>query len=137
MKKEPSPRFKIYALLALVSSLLFVQCNLENKKVQQMLEEDAKAMNAQCPKMEDPFTRHDGCQVLPDKVFQYNYTIMVNDSALRPLYETQLIPSIKKNVKTHPVYAAYRKNKVTIRIVYSDTLKNELLKFDVTPKDYE
>lgn len=136
MKISHPLKFRFYTILILTCSLLFVQCNLEDKKVQEMLEKDVQQANTLCPKMEDPITRHDSCVALPGRIFQYSYTLMeVNDSLLAD-FKRSGIPNVKTRVKTDPLFETYRACNVTIRCVYNDTLKNEIFRFDVTPKDY-
>lgn len=68
------------------------------------LVESASEINKSCPIMIDNATRLDNTIALPDKVFQYNYTLvsMNKDSINIDEFKSYLEPTIIEFVKTNP-----------------------------------
>jgi hypothetical protein len=98
----------------------------------------ASELNKSCPIMVDQHTRLDNAAVMPNNVFQYNYTLVnldkseVNIDTLKKYVE----PGLINNVKTHPDLQVYRDNKVTMAYNYRDKNGVFVLRINVTPDLY-
>lgn len=132
MKKK----FLLTLSICLTLSILFVQCN-KKKSIEEILKEEVALVNKQCPMLEDAVTRRDSCSVVDGKTFQYHYSLLEVDSASIEEFKKEGIVNVKSNVKSNPIYAPFRAEDVTFRLIYSDTLGVELFRFDVSPEDYK
>jgi hypothetical protein len=101
--------------------------------------EIASELNKNCPIMVDNATRLDNATPLPDKIFQYNYTIisMVKDSINIDQLKNNLEPSIINFVKSNPEMKMVRDNKYTINYSYRDKNGVFLFTISVTPEVYK
>lgn len=99
----------------------------------------ANEINKTCPMMIDKETRLDNTMSLPDKTFQYNYTLvnMVKDSIIIPPLQQYLERYIINNVKTNPDLKDFRDNKTTMEYYYKDKNGVLILKIAVTPEQYK
>lgn len=103
------------------------------------LMEIAGELNKTCPIMVDSLTRLDNAIALPDKVFQYNYSLI---SGSREYMDTEglktyLSPRIVNDVKTNPGMKFIRDNKVTVNYSYKDLNGEFLFLITVKPEDYQ
>jgi acetyltransferase-like isoleucine patch superfamily enzyme len=103
------------------------------------LMEVAKEINKSCPIMVDNETRLDNSIALPDKVFQYNYTLIstLKDSIDIEVLKSYLEPNLKNFVKTNPDMQTMRENKTTLKYYYKDMNGSHILTITVRPEDYE
>lgn len=94
----------------------------------------ASELNESCPIMVDNMTRLDNAITLPDKVFQYNYTIinLVKDSIDLDKIKSNLEPTITNYVKTNPDMQTMREYETTFKYSYKDM--NGVFLFDITVK---
>ena len=98
----------------------------------------ASEINKSCPMMIDKETQFDNAVALPDKVFQYNYTLVnmekgtVDTVAIR----NYIIPIATNNVKTNPDMKYQRENKITLKYYYKDKHGDYLFSFVVSPDQY-
>lgn len=122
--------------LAICASCLFIQCD-KKKTIEDILKDEAMLVNKECPILEDAVTRRDSCSVIDGKTFQYHYTLLEIDSTIIANFKGEGITNIKNNVKKNPLYAPFRDEDVTFRLIYCDTLGIELFRFDVKPEDYK
>lgn len=99
----------------------------------------ANEFNKSCPIMIDEATRLDNTVALPNKVFQYNYTLVGVDksSADIPEMKNYLKPLITDNVKSNPDMQKFRDDKVTLKYSYKDRTGHYLFSISVNPADYE
>jgi hypothetical protein len=101
--------------------------------------EAANQLNESCPLMVDEETQLDNAVVLPDNIFQYNYTMVnsekqeINTTELRNYLE----PLLTNNVKTNPDLKIYRDNKVTMNYYYKDKFGEAVMKISVSPDKYK
>jgi hypothetical protein len=107
--------------------------------IDKALMQTASELNKTCPIMVDKYTRLDNAVALPDKTFQYNYTILGTD-ALKINLDTlknRIEPGIINNVKTNPEMKSFRDDKVTL--VYNYYYKEHVFAFKipVTPDMYQ
>lgn len=107
--------------------------------IDKMMMEAASEINKTCPFMVDQYTRFDNAVALPNKSFQYNYTLVdiekseVNFDTVKKYIE----PGIINNVKTSPELKIYRDNKTTFIYYYRDKNGVFVFKLNVTPEMYE
>ena len=98
----------------------------------------ANEINKTCPMMVDNFTRLDNTTVLPDKVFQYNYTLT---TTLKSEVDTSIFGKIKlnaiSNARTNPDMKDIRDNDLTLSYYYKDKNGVFISKFNVTPNEYK
>lgn len=103
------------------------------------LTEAASEVNKSCPMMVDEETRLDNAVSLPDKVFQYNYTLInlakedVDTTEAHKLLDKGIID----NVKTNPDLASFRDNKVTLVYNYKDKNQDYMLSLKIVPEMYK
>lgn len=129
-------KFLLTLTICAALSLVFVQCD-KKKTIEEILKEEVALVNKQCPMLEDAVTRRDSCSVVDGKTFQYHYSLLEIDSASIAEFKNEGIANIRNNVKANPLYAPFRAEDVTFRLIYTDTLGVELFRFDVSPKDYK
>ena len=98
----------------------------------------ANEINKTCPMMVDNYTRLDNTTVLPDKVFQYNYTLT---TTLKSEVDTSIFGKIKlnaiSNARTNPDMKDIRDNDLTLSYYYKDKNGVFISKFNVTPNEYK
>lgn len=99
----------------------------------------AGELNKSCPIMVDNATRLDNSIALPDKVFQYNYTLvsLVKDSVNTDEIKKILEPRIINQVKTDPQMKFVRDHKVTVNYSYRDRTGVNLFTISVSPEQYK
>lgn len=99
----------------------------------------ASELNKTCPIMIDQETRLDNALAMPNKAFQYNYTLInldeseVNVDTLKKYIE----PFIVNSIKTNPDMKMFRDNKVTMIYYYCDKDGDFVYKLSITPDMYE
>jgi hypothetical protein len=103
------------------------------------LMEIASELNKTCPIMVDSLTRLDNTIALPNKVFQYNYSII---SGSKQYIDTEglksfLTPRIINEVKTNPGMKFVRDNNATVNYSYKDLNGEFLFLIAVKPEDYK
>lgn len=95
-------------------------------------------INKQCPILVDRETRLDNAAVLPDKVFQYNYTLINLSKEQVDVDEAQKViePNLISAIKNNPDMKDFRDNKVKIIYSYRDKNGQFLFKILITPEMY-
>jgi hypothetical protein len=103
------------------------------------LMQTASEINESCPIMIDSETRLDNTIALPDKVLQYNYTLvnMEKDSIDLQGLKNYLEPNVTNFVKTSPDMETFRENNATINYYYKDKSQVYLFTISVTPDLYK
>lgn len=106
---------------------------------QNEMEKASQEINKMCPQMIDSETRLDNSTVFPNKVMQYNYTLINMNSGEIDLEEMEqyLKESILNNVKTNPDLKIYRDNDATLNYLYKDKRGVFLLKIEIPPSLYK
>jgi hypothetical protein len=106
--------------------------------IDKTLMETANELNKSCPLMVDNITRLDNTIALPDKVFQYNYTVVnvVKDSIKTDDLKLYLQPRILNEVRTNPAMKFVRDNHVTVNYSYKDKIGVFLFDITVKPEQY-
>jgi ribosomal protein L40E len=100
---------------------------------------EASELNKTCPIMVDQFTRLDNAVALPNKTFQYNYTLIgIDKSQLNPdTLKKYMEPGILNNIKTNPDLKMQREHKTTMIYYYKDEKGVFVHKFIITPDMYK
>lgn len=122
------------ALVFIIKLLVF-----NGGAIEDQMSKASAEINKSCPMMIDPETRLDGTEVLPDKVFQYNYTL-INLSAQEidgNMVKSQIEPRLVNEVKNNPALKPNRDNNVTMQYHYKDKSGNTLCKIIITPEQYK
>jgi len=109
------------------------------KSYDKVMKETAIEVNKTCPTMIDYMTRLDNATVLPNNVFQYNYTLitMVKDSINIDGLKKYLEPNITSFVKTNPIMKTMRDHKTTINYFYKDKVGSYLFTIAIDPEKYK
>lgn len=152
METNSAPKEKkklnIRAIIALVIALavaILVQYYASKPKtptLDKQLVEVANEVNKSCPITVDAETQLDNVIVLPNRTFQYNYTL-VNldknsiDTELLEEFEEYLQSDILNTLKTNPDVEFFRENDVTISYNYKDRNNVHILKLVFTPEQYK
>lgn len=99
----------------------------------------ASQINESCPIMVDSETRLDNAVALPDKVFQYNYTLVnyLKEELDLEVLRTKVEPVIVNFVRTSPDLTIQRKLEATLKYVYKDKTGVYLLTIEVGPERYQ
>jgi len=98
----------------------------------------ADEINKTCPFMVDKDTRLDNAIALPNKVIQYNYTLVntekseIDTVAFREAME----PSMINTIKTNPDMKIQRDNKTTLSYLYKDKNGNHIITIYISPDKY-
>lgn len=131
---------KIASFVALFSFSYFLVQHffIKNSSYDKLMIGVANEINSSCPIMIDSDTRLDNSVALPDKVFQYNYTLVNIEKEKIDSQEMKnfLEPRIKNFVKTSPQMKAQRDLKTTINYSYSDKKGVFAFLISVTPEMY-
>ena len=117
----------------LVKQFLFAPPSLDKAMMQV-----ASKINESCPIMVDQDTRLDNAIGLPDKILQYNYTLvnLIKDSINIKEFQDYMQPVILNNVKTNPDLKVYRDNKITLAYSYKDKNGIFIVRIPITPDQY-
>lgn len=88
--------------------------------------------------MADNDMRLDSSVVLPNKVFQYNYTLMNfhRDSMDIDLLKAGFEQAMLNNATTNADLEVFRENRVTLNYYFKDEAGNFVTKISVTPEMY-
>ncbi len=107
--------------------------------VDQTLVKVASQLNKTLPMEVDSETRLDNTMALPNKVFQYNYTLV--NMLSTEVDTTQLLsfvkPNVINNIKTNPQMSYFRDNEVSVNYLYKDKEGNFITLLKVTPEEYQ
>lgn len=99
----------------------------------------ASEINKTCPLMVDAATQLDNTICLPNKTFQYNYTLVgvdknqVDTNELKDILE----PTIISQLQSNPQMQAFRDNYVTINYLYRDKTGAYLAMITISPEEYK
>ena len=104
-----------------------------------MMMMEASEFNKTCPIMIDQLTRLDNAIAMPNKTFQYNYTLIGIDKSqvIIDTLKKYLEPGILNNVKTNPDLEKQREHNTTMVYYYKDEHGEFVHKYIVTPDMYE
>ena len=99
----------------------------------------ANEFNKSCPMMLDSETRLDNVTALPDKHFQYTYTLvnLTKETIDTLQLKSVLTPSIINSIKTSPQMKFIRDNEMTLNYYYKDKDGNYLFHIPISPQQYQ
>jgi hypothetical protein len=101
------------------------------------LVQTANEINTHTPIVIDSLTTFDNVNALKGNVFQYNYTINVEKSAVDTAELLKLGKEILvEQLKNNPKSAYFRDNKIEIQANYSDKNGKQICKIVVLPNEY-
>lgn len=125
----------VFFIVAMIVQQLFLETSVYDKAIMQA----ASELNKTCPVMIDSETRLDNAIALPNKIFQYNYTLVNLDRLDIDTIEVKknLEPSVTNHIRTNPDMKYYRDNKITMRYYYKDKDGNYAFSISVTPEQYQ
>ena len=105
----------------------------------QAMMQSVKELNKTCPLQVDAETRMDSVMILPNHIYQYNYSLVNIEKANIDVnkLKTVLEPNILNFVKTNPQMKIIRDNKTIINYFYRDKAGNYLLTISVRPEQYQ
>lgn len=111
---------------------------IEPLLVKNQLKKVAGEINMLSPIMVDAETRLDQAVVLPNKTFQYNYTLVYQsvEEMDTAVVAKNLKPTILKNIQTSPDLKPFREKLVTLNYSYKDQNDVPVLFLQFTPKEY-
>src|SRR5437868_158437 len=109
-------------LFFIAGILIFQRFSFSKDDFTKVMNATSAELNKTCPKMEDADTRLDNTEVLPDKVFQYNYTLMnfTGDSLDVEMLYASFEPAMVNNARENPDLELFRKNHVTFIYHFRD-----------------
>jgi len=144
-KKSEEKKKKRKQLVATAIMVMFVivganMPQLLNKfTFNKQLKNIANEINKTCPIVVDQYTRLDNVSVLPNKVLQYNYTLIniSKDEVNMDTVDKYIKPTILNSVKTDPSMKYQREHEITLSYHYRDKNGNFVMKYDVTPSMYK
>ncbi len=129
----------IIPVLGILLILFIKRFTFKDKDFSEVLSLTSREVNKICPKMEDKDTRLEGTEILHDKVFQYNYTLLdvIRDSVEVEMLYVSFEAAMLDNAKTNPSLELFRKNNVTLAYNFKDRLGNFLTRIKITPERYK
>ena len=129
---------QLFVLLGAIT--IAISCQQTKDAVfDKMLVDAANEVNKNCPMVVDKETRLDNAVALPNKCFQYNYTLvnLVKDSLDTSYIKEFLTPKAINALKTNPSLKPFRDNKVTMCYMYKDKNDQYVCSIKVKPEDYK
>jgi hypothetical protein len=116
-----------------------IRTYISNPVNDKVLKVTADQVNKSCPVMIDNEIRLDSAEVLPNKVFKYNYTLVNREKAGLNIddIKQRMSPAIVDQVKASPQTKLFRDYNVTINYTYKDKDGVFLFTILVTPAMYQ
>jgi hypothetical protein len=123
-------------LVVMYFAAQFLVQKLNTPSFDETLVKMASELNKTLPIIVDSDTRLDNVTPLPQKVFQYNYTLINADKVSVDTLELKnyLEPRIINFYQTSPDMQFQRENKITVNYQYKDKVGNYLFMISVKPK---
>lgn len=100
------------------------------------MSEIASEINKSCPMLLDSITQLDNVLVMPDNVFQYNYTLLHTDEINIEGLKESMQPALLNLIRTSPQMKTLRDYDCTFSYFYKDKNGVFLFSITVTPDDY-
>lgn len=138
-KKKLNFKTIIGLVVGLTFAILVQQYFLKPPSFDKQMMQVASELNKACPIMVDSETQLDNAVALPEKTFQYNYTLinMDKDNIDIERLEEYIKPVILNTIKTNPDLKSFRDNNVIMSYNYKDKNSNHILKLIFTPEQYK
>jgi len=137
--KKKSLGVLVGSIVFFISYFAVQQIFFKPPSFDKILIQTANELNKTAPFMVDSDTRFDNAITFPDKIFQYNYTLINLTKAEVKLdtVKKYLDPEIINDVKTNPDMKTLRDYKVTFQYYYKDRNGVFVHKITVTPEMYK
>lgn len=144
-KKIVKMRFEtiIWLLAVFTIGILLEQCDTNSSSINNRLKQTASEINLALPMMVDQYTQLDKVAVLPNNIFQYNYTLIyaIKDSIdlqlLSKVFEEKVRPAMINAAKTKTdINDVFRENGITLEYFYKDKNGEFVSKFTITGDEY-
>lgn len=138
--KKQTVIFSISLVVSLIGfKFLFANLWNKNPSFEDILQLTASEINRHCPQTVDKDTRLDNVAILPEKRFQYNYTIIAYTASEIdiPMLEKNQYPVILNSIKSSPDMKLFRDHEVTLIYSYRDRLGNYIFSMEFKPSDYK
>jgi len=138
-KKKLNLKTIVGLAFGLIVAILVQQYFFKPPSFDKQMMQVASELNKTCPIMVDTETQLDNAVALPEKTFQYNYTLinMYKDSIDIERLEEYLKPVILNTIKTNPDLKSFRDNNVVMSYNYKDKNSTHVLKLIFTPDQYK
>ena len=141
MKKRTPQGIALLLLLSLSAFLVnkYVINKPETLSIGGALNIKAHEMNKNLPIDLDEYTRLDKTVYIPEKQFQFNYTLhnlTIDSFSIKTLVDSTG-PELLKTIKQDPSLKLLKENNVIFAFQYSDTLGKMIHKFTFKPTDYK
>ncbi len=138
-KKKLNLKTIVGLAFGLIVAILVQQYFFKPPSFDKQMMQVASELNKTCPIMVDAETQLDNAVALPEKTFQYNYTLinMYKDSIDIEKLEEYLKPVILNTIKTNPDLNSFRDNNVVMSYNYKDKNSAHVLKLIFTPDQYK
>lgn len=129
----------IFGLIFFYLAYFGVQFLFNYSSIDKKLVNVASELNKSCPIMIDSETRLDNSIALPNKTFQYNYTLVSIDdkNADVEALKSYLNPIILNTITTNPDMKEFRENNVILVYNYKDKNSKHLFKLTFYPNQYK
>lgn len=127
----------LVGLVAIIITMGAISCGANS--FQKQLESDAQKISKQLPMEVGNGIRWDKAEALPNKVFQYTYTMEnidasgVDTAAQKKEVTPTLVDAIKQNAQLKP----FRDNGVTMVYIYKDKNGKDAYTINITPDMYK
>lgn len=137
--KNKQLKSSIGAVIGICVYFLVNQFLFPTRTYDEQLMKTASDLNKSCPIMVDKETRFDNAIALPDKTFQYYYTLInytIDELDIEGL-NTFLKKSLINTLKSNPDMENFRKNNVNVNYLYKDKNGIFITKISILPNEYK
>jgi hypothetical protein len=112
--------------------------NDPDEKINKEIAEGVKLINKSVPVIIDSLYRLDFAAALPERILQFNYTILnvekseIDTSHLKSTAKELMI----ENLKSNPKVALFREYGIRIQSIYKDESGDQICKVEIMPEEY-
>lgn len=131
---------KIFGYIFGITLIILLQPGCSNQtSIERLLKQTANNLNKSCPMVIDSETRLDNIVVMPNNVFQYNYTLVNIEKKTIDIEDMRnyIEPILINGIKTMPDLKMFRENKVTLAYYYKDKDGFFITRIEITPDKYK
>lgn len=137
IEKKKKRKKSIWFAASFVASFILVQVFFSYNTVEKRLQREAEEINKSCPMKLDNDLTLDNAKALPNKTFQYNYTVNHEKSEIIPdTVKKYLFPSLLENIKTNPDLESFRDHDIIFNYHYVDKKGAFVIDYTITPEMY-
>jgi hypothetical protein len=131
---------EIIGIIIGLISIMILQPGCSNQSsIEKLLKQTANNINKSCPMIVDSETQLDNIVVMPDNVFQYNYTLVNMEKETIDIEDIKnyVEPILINGIKTMPELKMFRDNNVTMAYYYKDKNGLFLTRIEISPEKYK